>query len=371
MASIDHPRGSPRVRWTEPDGTPRNRTCKTERAARELLRAVQLAEDTGRKWEPESTPEIPTLRGIAAAWITACHRRLAPRTVTGLGQQADGFLDWYESKYGATAGPAHLSRLTVEQFWDHVRSPKTGRYVHRRSETTARKHIEAVHLLWAWAYDREEFEPHVPRVRRMELPRKGATTPRNAPTWAEMDSAITASDGWRRCVLIVMRCTGLRVQQVMGLLWDDLNEKRGMLTIRGELGKPNTERTGRVIPVAPVLLAEWRASRLADWDDPDWIVPCPHNHRLVRSRDIALIWKRAGVPLASWKGRPDHAFRAGFQTELAAAGVDRAAREYLVGHAQPGQDASYIEANRGLRLGDVVAQVPAMNVPALIREDSE
>lgn len=142
-------------------------------------------------------------------------------------------------------------------------------------------------------------------------------------------------------------------------------------TIRGELGKPNTERTGRVIPVAPVLLAEWRAGNIAEWDDEDWIAPCPYSHRRVRSRDIALIWKRAAVPLAPWKGRPDHSSRAGFQTELAAAGVDRAAREYLVGHAQPGQDTSYREANHGLRLGDVVAQVPAMNVPALIREDSE
>ena len=184
MASIDRPRGKPRVRWTDPDGTPHARTCTTEKAARELLRDVQRAEDTGRQWRPAGGVEAPAvepvaLARIAAGWVADLDRRLAPRTVDRLVQMADAFVGWYDERHGAGAGPQHLSRATLEAYWDHVRAPATGRYIHRRTETTARKHLEAVHLLWEWAADREEYDA-VPPLRRMTLPRRPATTPRAA-----------------------------------------------------------------------------------------------------------------------------------------------------------------------------------------------
>jgi integrase len=372
MASIDHPKGKPRVRWKDPDGTPRTRTCATERAARDLHRAVQWCEDVGRVWKPEEEARAPSLRTISERWIEACDRRLAPRYVDGLGQKMDAFLDWYEGRHGAGAPAAHLSRALLEAYWDHVKAPATGRYVHSRIESTTRKHLEAVHLLWEWAADREEYgapvggSPVVPPVRKMDLPRKPATTPRAAPTWAEMDMAIDAAEGWRRCAMIVMRCTGLRVQQGMGLRWTDVHGSA--LTIRGELGKSHQERGGRVVPVAPVLLAEWASPRLAEWSDPEWIIPCPLPHRIVRSRDIARIWERTAARAAAWEGRPDHAFRAGLQTGLRALGVAREATEYLVGHAMPGLDANYIDPDQALHLTAAVAKVPAMAVaPSLGR----
>lgn len=357
MASIDHPRGRPRVRWKDPDGTPHSRTCSTETAARQLLRAVQLCEDTGRIWQPESRAATPSLRGIAIKWMAAIDRRLSRRTVDTRQQQVDPFLDWYEEREGAGAGPEHLSRALIEAYWDHVRTPATGRYIHRRTETTARKHIETLHLFWEWAYDREEYEGIVPRCRKMELPRKPATRPRPAPSWAEMDMAISAATGWRRCLLVVMRCTGLRVQQAMGLRWADVEGAR--LTIDGELGKSAQESRGRVVPIAPALLAEWARPAIAEWADDAWIVPCPHDHRLVRSRDVALIWTRTEARRAAWEGRPDHCFRAGYQTGLRALGVKREATEYLVGHALPGLDASYIDPEQALHLTAAVSLVPA------------
>jgi integrase len=367
MASVDSPRGRPRVRWRDPDGTPRARTCRTEKAARELLVDVQRCEDLGRIWKPEEPRAIPSLRSIGNAWIKHCLRRLAPRTVDRLSQMGDAFLDWAEIRHGKGCPPDVLTKQLLEAYWDHLLKPATGRYVHSREPTTARKHLEAIHLLWTWAAEREEYDGDVPRVRKMELPRKPAVTPRPAPTWAEMDRCIVAAEGWRRNVLIIMRCTGLRVQQAMGLRWADL--RGNALTIRGELGKSEAEREGRVVPVAPALLLEWSQRRIAEWSDPDWICPCPLPHRTVRARDVARIWKRAGVAPESWAGRPDHAFRAGFQSNLRESGVSREATEYLVGHAMPGLDASYIDPWRAYGLLDAVAKVPAMDVPAMERRE--
>jgi integrase len=280
-------------------------------------------------------------------------------------QKLEAFLAWYEEQFGPHAPPEHLSRATSETYWDFVRKPATGRYIHRRGESTARKHIENVHLFWEWAYDREEFTEWMPRVRRMDLPKKPARQPRPAPTWAEMDDAIEHATGWRRCAAIVMRATGLRVQQAMGLRWADV--EGNLLTIRGELGKSNREREGRLVPVAAVLLDEWRERRLADWTDSEWIVPCPHTHRTVRARDMARVWENTSARRAAWEGRPDHAFRAGFQTSLRAVGVAREATEYLVGHALPGLDASYIEPIRALRLEEAVQAVPPFEVRPLAK----
>lgn len=367
MASIDHPRGRPRVRWRDPDGTPRARTLTTEKAAREFVVVVQRCEDLGQIWKPEAHREVATLRDIAGKWIAYCERRLAPRTVDRLAQMGDGFLDWVESKEGAGCAPNVLSRLLLETYWDALLSAPLGRYLHSRKPTTARKHIEAVHQLWGWAAGREEFEPDVPKFRPMELPREEGKAPRPAPTWAEMDAAIQVAQGWRRACLIVMRCTGLRVQQAMRLRWTDVDGPA--LTIRGELGKMAPERAGRVVPVAPVLLSEWSQQLLAAWSDPDWIVPCDLPHRTVRSRDVAVFWRRAGVRAVAWQGRPDHAFRSGFQSSLRESGISRDATEFLVGHAMPGVDVSYIDPWRSYGLVEAVAKVPSMNVAWMERRE--
>lgn len=70
--------------------------------------------------------------------------------------------------------------------------------------------------------------------------------PTVTPTWSQMDACISeAKTEWHRRTLVVMRYTGLRINQVLGLLWSDLDLSRQMVTIRPELGKTRAEKTGR------------------------------------------------------------------------------------------------------------------------------
>lgn len=63
-----------------------------------------------------------------------------------------------------------------------------------------------------------------------------------------MDTVIAALKGWHQRLAIVLRLTGLRCQQPMGLRCSDLDLERGRLTVRGELGKSRQEQRDRILP---------------------------------------------------------------------------------------------------------------------------
>ncbi len=170
-----------------------------------------------------------------------------------------------------------------------------------------------------------------------------------------MDACIAAASGWIRKVAIVMRFTGLRVQQVMALKKTDISSERETLQVRGELGKSPSEKAGRIVPVSRHLLDE-----ISTWTHSGpWLVPCPRKQRLARSRDMARAWRRAGVRGAIWENRPDHCFRRGFISELRRAGADSDAVEHLVGHKLAGQKAAYIDP-KFLPLDQAVATIPPL-----------
>ncbi len=64
-------------------------------------------------------------------------------------------------------------------------------------------------------------------------------------------------------------------------------------------------------------------------------------------------WEESGARRGVWapegrgNARPDHAFRAGFQSALKRAGADDEAVAFLVGHALPGTRANYVAAETG------------------------
>lgn len=315
------------------------------------------------------------MRAVAAAWLAARAVRLAPRTVHRYGQMAEAFVGWLEDRHGARVTMGVLTRRLLEDYWRALTRTE-GRWGQRRTDSTARKHMEAVQLLWTWAYDREEYDGLVPRPRRVELPGGAADAPALAPTWEMMDAAILSARGWLRCLLVVLRCTGLRVSQAMGLRWDDVDLRAATLRVRPELGKSAAEKHGRRVPLAPVLVKELAEPRLCQWDRSDvWLVPSrpPSTHAGVdgprsrdpRARDAARVWRRTPAPEEVWAKRPDHAFRKGFVTGLRAGGADPWAVEVLVGHRLPGEQHAYVDAAKGLPLAAAVALVPPLPLESM------
>lgn len=71
-----------------------------------------------------------------------------------------------------------------------------------------------------------------------------------------MDACVAACKGWHRRLAIVLRFTGLRVQQAMGLRWDDVDLERAKVTVHGEVRQSAQERRGRELSISEHLVAE-------------------------------------------------------------------------------------------------------------------
>jgi integrase len=290
---------------------------------------------------------------IAAGYLADCARRLAPGTVINLARQLQL---WQDFAGEATPADRAFTFGRLSDYHVHLQDPETGRHCHGRGPETIRKYIEAVENLWEWAWRRQARGDYhgVPQPDSLEL-KRAAAPHRQAPTWAQMDAAIACSGGWQQRLYVVLRCTGLRVQQALGLRWDDLDTSGDvwMLRVRPELGKSRQEKRGRTVPVAPVL-----ADVLGTWGTRDgWVVPCERDEREARARDADRAWTRAGVPDHVWDGRGHHAFRAGFQAGLRRAGVDLDAIAHLVGHSRGDVLERYVGPD-ALPLVEAVRAVP-------------
>ncbi len=361
MASIRKRDGKYQVRWEDPDGTLRGKTCPTRASALKLKAEVETSIALGRRWVAPDARQAVDLRTMAAYYYVDCGARNRERTLIRKRQMIDGFVDWFEDAVTGAPTPDRLNHRLLLDYHAHLSDVRTCRYVHGRSPETVRKHIDEVERFWRWAWEfADDYGVEVPTPRSMRLRRQ---RPRRhpKPTFAEMDAVIRAAKPWQRRLAIVLRCTGLRVQQAMSLCWDDVDLDRGMLEVRPWLGKTMAERVGRTVPLAPVLveiLAGWgvREGYLIDW---------PHEHRLARARDMKRVWKRSGVRPAVFGSGAHHSFRGGFKTGLRELGADRDAVDFLVGHSL-GIDDHYLDPVRALGLRDVVKLVPPIDCEKLV-----
>lgn len=127
--------------------------------------------------------------------------------------------------------------------------------------------------------------------------------------------------------------------------------------IRGELGKTNQERRGRIIPISKHL-----AQELANWPrDGALVLPgvgrSAASDRTASCAPFRDAWAAAGVSREVWARRPHHAFRRGMETGLVAAGASYEAVEALVGHALGGAGRKYVDTRR-LKLREAVDLIP-------------
>lgn len=348
------------VRWREGEEQ-RSRKVTDLATAKRLQREIEECIATGKRWEPATARPIPDLGEILVSYARSCVRRLKPRTAELYAERLDVFTAWLKTTDPRRRKwtPDVLSRSLLEQFYDWLLEP-TGRHGHPRKPVTARKYVSDVEVFWQWAYDHdEEWPDQVPRPRPIVRDIPADPPPITlAPTWAEMDACIAHAAGWQRQLAIVLRYTGLRVDQAMRLTWDDVDLERAELHVRPELGKSRQERRGRFVPITQHL-----ADELAGWGVREgFLVPCGRQagprEREARGRDLARAWRRAGVRETIWKAHPHHCFRKGFHSGLLSLGAPFPHVEFLVGHTLVGSADPYVDPTIAYDLRRTVALIP-------------
>lgn len=369
MASITKRGKVYRVLWREQSGAQRSRTCPDLTTARELQREVERALALGRDWQVQPPREDTRLSVVVEAFLRDKARSKRPATVINLGRALDRFFVFLEERGIHEPTVDVLSRAILGEFYDW--SPA--------SVATRRNYVSAVTLAWRWAFNTDEYGDVTPRPRTLDLP-VPASTPTVAPTWAEADALIArlaerpsqglpSVIGYRAAVM--MRFTGLRVGQVLRLEWPDVDLEDATLTIRGELGKSRAERRGRTVPISSHLVELMKGWGVREGPIISSAGCISSLGELLRIgwRDVAA---NGQARPEVFRGRPNHALRKLFSTELRAAGVARDVIEYLVGHSA-GLPAVYTDARAiSTEMRAAVALIPPItaapsNIVALRR----
>jgi len=236
---------------------------------------------------------------------------------------------------------------------------------------------------WPWATDHgvAGLEP-APRDTRSLMPRNAVYTPPNVlPTVAEVDAMIARITVPRaKIAAILMRATGLRIEQVTHIRGEDIDADANTLVIaKGKSRREQALMRTVAIPtwLVPLLreLGAMRDGHLIQhmdryggiFDEP---MPSPRNLAMHFKTAWAKAVKAGRARPGIWKpgnrkkASTTHALRAVYQATLEEAGVRDAVIDWLVGHSGKSTRAtSYTKPSMG-QLREAVAMVPPITCPA-------
>ncbi len=150
----------------------------------------------------------------------------------------------------------------------------------------------------------------------------------------ELHRLTTLADGTRYGPLVrVAAHTGMRLGELLGLTWGDVELAKAQLTVRqardvkGNIGRPKTARARRMLTLSPETVSVLAAIRESPAYAQDFVFPFTHN-------DVHHTWQRirteAGLPRARF-----HDLRHAAVTHMLQAGFPVTAVAARVGHSDP------------------------------------
>ena len=186
---------------------------------------------------------------------------------------------------------------------------------------------------------------------------------------------------WRTAVYIAI-CTGLRVSELLGLRWGDINSAAGEIRlvrgiVRQHIGQMKTEASRKPVPMDARLsevLLSWR-SQCGYAQDSDYVFASPEKDgeqpywpTAGMERHIRPAAKRAGITKRiGW-----HTLRHTFGTLIKAGGADVATTQSLMRHANVSITMDrYVQAistTKREAQSRLTESVPFPSVPTLVTE---
>jgi integrase len=193
----------------------------------------------------------------------------------------------------------------------------------------------------ACQFDLIESSPVRPKLHRPKWEREPKPTLTPEQIRAVFDHI---EDEGHRCLFFVVALTGLRVGELLGLRWQNIDLEARTLTVthslwRRALGPPKTRGSQRVLYLAPALFEALSKHRLrARWIGPDDFVFCrvdgsPCDPDTLRRRVLYPALDAAEIKRTS-RGHGFHLFRHSAGTILHAATRDVKVAQEILGHSR-------------------------------------
>jgi integrase/recombinase XerC len=265
-------------------------------------------------------------------------RRLSPNTARNYEQAVRGFFRWLRQGEGRAIALTQVSRRQARDFV--IESQR------RLDRRTVHLHVSALRAFWKFLLRRGQAPaspwvglvlPKLAKKMPLFLTEEQMRTLLAIP--ARLAENQTGEGGVRerafalsrdRIMLEVLYGAGLRVSELAGLTWGQLDLDDGVARVRG---KGNKERLCPLGATASAALREHRATHApsAPFNAP---VITQQNGKPVSSRWVQLrlkvFLKLAGLPL----DLSPHKLRHSFATHLLNSGADLRAVQEMLGHAR-------------------------------------
>jgi integrase len=266
------------VDYTDQQGTRRLKTFATKKGADAWLVQArhELASGTH---TPASSSK--TLEEVWELWIEDGEANGLESTSIRQRQQ---HLKHHAKPYIGQLRLADLTAPLLYQFDSDLRTAG-------RSQAMRRKVMASLKTVLTFAQGRGLVAQNVASAVRVKMDtREGAKGPLRPgvdfPTMQELNALIDNSHGRLRPFIILAIFTGMRLSELRGLLWSDVDLDAGVIHVRqrandrGVMGPPKSKAGKRDIPLAPIVVNALRA----------WLVSSPPN--------------AAGLVFATQTGRP-------------------------------------------------------------------
>lgn len=334
------------VSYTDSDGYQRWQTVPTLTEARRLRAELVTRVASGERVAPSKV----TLEEFAAEWLEQQRSRLRPTTHRL-------YSSYMTQHVNPRLGSRKLSSITVddvaalitdmEQGWRY--RERSGRLVRVQGKPFAAWTIRGVLVVLGRILGRATRIGVINSnpVRRLEKEERPKSTRREFPSLDRdaIGTLIANTPTRYRTLIAVSVLTGIRQGEALGLRWQDVDLKTGLLCVRhqldrsGVLVQPKTAAARRDIPIPPSLarmLTEHKQRAFANgYAKPtDYVFASqtggPLNHRNITRRGLEKAIADGKLPKLRW-----HDLRHVAASALIAEGASVPYLARVLGHASP------------------------------------
>jgi integrase len=334
------------ISYVDSDGHQRWRTVRTLTEARQLRAELVTRVASGERVAPSKV----TLSEFADEWLSQQQSRLRPTTHTL-------YASYLRHHVKPRLGTRRLSAITVddiaaliadmEQGWRY--HDQDGRLERVQGKPFAAWTIRGVLVVLGRVLSRATRVGLINAnpVSRLEKEERPKSERRDFPSLdREMIGALIANTPRRyRTLIAVSVLTGIRHGEALGLRWQDVDPKAGVIRIRyqldrnGRLVEPKTQAAKREIPIPPSLartLAVHRQEAFAHGNAKatDFVFASetgrPLNHRNITRRGLERAIESAKLPKIRW-----HDLRHIAASALISEGASVPYLSRVLGHSSP------------------------------------
>jgi len=260
--------------------------------------------------------------------------RASANTVKGYHRDLNDFARFLSERGRSTFDDDRRS-ISVERITiDHVRDYLAA-MMDRASRATVQRRLFAIKAFYRWREARGAGPSPVWAMKSIKLPKRlpqvlSEDAVAGLVEDGEAESRGGAAQLRDRAILEVLYAAGLRVSELTGLCWRDIDEELGMITVRA--GKGNKDRVVPIGEPAIGALRVWRVAMPVAWSADGPVITNLRGGRLTPRSVQKMVARRllsAGVDGAL----TPHGLRHCFATHMLNAGSDLRSIQEMLGHA--------------------------------------